>query len=228
MMYHISASGQKTLVPEPGPPEFVMMYGPWMIDADPPEEAFRISPPTDAKSAESFDLNELMFGAAYSLRGKSAPNIVAPMVDGRPLVLSRLKGRVVVVGFWNLRWPGGDSSLADLARIGQQYRGKGVEVYAVNLGDKPEVVRKESSRVSGQVRVVVDTTSNAGKVYGVKKLPHTVIIGKDGTVQFVQVFWSSTSQAGISAAIDALLSGKDLTKQDGPAAPASGPGQAPE
>ncbi len=230
MMYRISASGQKSIVPEPGPPEFVTTYGPWMIDAAPPEDAFRIHPPADAKPAKSFDLNELMFGAAYSLRGKPAPSVVAPTLDGRALVLNRLKDHVVVLGFWNTRWTQGDGSLPDLARIAQQYRGKGVDVYAVNLGGQLEAVRKEASHMIGQIPVAVDTADNAGKVYGVKKLPHTVIIGKDGTVQFVQVFWGKGSDTRISAAIDALLAGKDLTKEDandGAQSPATSPNRSP-
>lgn len=107
------ASGENVYQSLRGKAEAVVMYGSWVTDADLSDDVFRIRVSADAKRVKALELNELMFGAAYSLRGKPAPNLVLPTPDGQPMVLPQFKGSIVVLGFWGTWRPGDDAALPD-------------------------------------------------------------------------------------------------------------------
>lgn len=204
----------RRIVPEPKPLS-VTVFNNWKTDTNPPEELFRIRPPAGAKPAKVLELEELGCGAAYSLRGKPAPAFAARQLDGKILLPGRLKGNVVVLVFWASGFGSCHDCLNAIGQIAQKYERRGVLFHAINFGDRPEVMRQTAARFDIRIPQAADPAKAMSNAYGVGKPPHIVIIGRDGTVQFVRVFWPADAKARVTAALDLLLAGKTLYGPDG-------------
>ena len=81
--------------------------------------------------------------------------------------------------------------MPDIIGVSNEYAGKGVVLYAVNLGDSPEPIRGFLKSIGVQCTVALDPTGVAGISYGASSIPQTVIIDKKGRIQEVYIgYWS--------------------------------------
>jgi len=124
--------------------------------------------------------------------GKPAPDFALPDLDGRVHRLSDLKGRVVVLEWFNPGCPyvvnaHTKGSLVDAAARASK---DGVVWLAVNSGapgkqgSGVEVNREAARRWSMTNPVLLDESGAAGKAYGATNTPHLFVIGKDGTLAY--------------------------------------------
>ena len=112
--------------------------------------------------------------------GEPAPPLELPDLDGKKVTLGDLEGRVVVVTFW-ASW---NRPFADAMPALLNF--EGVAVLAVNVREEAEVARRFASENDLDVEnatVLLDVTGAAARRWGVGPLPHTVVIGRDGTVR---------------------------------------------
>lgn len=126
------------------------------------------------------DTPDLMAPAPASI---PAPAIDLPALDGPAFSLAGRKGRFTLVNFWALWCAPCREEMPSLARLKSAMAGRGLEVVAVNLGDKPDAVARFLKRTGTQgLAVVLDKTGEAGRAWHVEGLPATFLVGPDGTV----------------------------------------------
>ena len=132
-----------------------------------------------------------------------------------------------MLAFWNGWYSGCRPCLTELAELAGKYEGKGVQFCTISWGDRIEAARQKATEWGIHLPVATDPSSSVGRRYGLKKMPQVVIIGRDGTVQFVRVFWPKGTQERIQRILDGMLAGKSVSEVDGPAgkAPASQPAE---
>jgi peroxiredoxin len=123
---------------------------------------------------------------AHPLVGHPAPAFSANLLDGAPLELADYLGRnVIILDFW-ATWCGPcRESLPALSEVAAQYKDRGVEFFAVDVGETPADVRTFLAETMLNLPVVLDPDSAVSQLYKLKYFPQTVIIGKDGKVAFV-------------------------------------------
>ena len=126
--------------------------------------------------------------------GDAAPDFVGRTFEGEPLMLPALAGKVVVVSFW-ASWCGPCRKELPLLERIQMVAGKErLQVVAVNIEDLATYRRIVRAMAGAQLTLASDTAKEAQQAYGVKGIPHTVIVDKTGRIVRVH---RGYSEAGV-------------------------------
>lgn len=119
--------------------------------------------------------------------GKPFVDIKGKDFNGKEVALSDYagKGKIILIDFW-ASWCGPCiRSLPGLITIHQKYKDKGFEVVGVSLDDQKqawESATKKHQIPWPQFSNLQGWKDEAAQAYGVYSIPHTVLIGKDGTI----------------------------------------------
>ena len=117
--------------------------------------------------------------------GSIAPPLVLPDINGKPVALSGLKGKFVLISFW-ASWS--EASIAEnktLLKIYEKYQSKGFEVYQVSLDRSRESwLQAIQNEESGWIHVsdLSYWDSPVVKLYKIESLPANYLIDPNGII----------------------------------------------
>lgn len=116
--------------------------------------------------------------------GSEPPPGLGMTLDGKEVSTKDYAGKILVVTFW-ASWCGPcKAELPILENL--QNAGKGsIQVVAVNTEERDQFRRVARALAALKLQVTHDTGKWASGSYGVKGIPHMVIIGRDGKVRNV-------------------------------------------
>ncbi len=138
-------------------------------------------------------------------------------LDGTALGNQSLAGKVVVIDLW-ATWCGWCfEGLPLLEQVYQQYKDNDqVEFLAVSKDD-PAVtnakVQEAFAKHNLTVPIARDLEQVADRVFQLKGLPTTIVLGRDGTVQDYHIGYDAHLAETLPAKIDRLLDGENLAQQ---------------
>ncbi len=142
--------------------------------------------------------------------GQPAPNIELPGVDGKTRSLADMKGKVVLLDFW-ASWCGPcRKANPHVVDVYKRYQDKGFDVFSVSL-DGLDSRTKARFKTEDQVKMQLDRSkerwlaaiekdnliwdahvsdlkkweSAPAAEYGVKSIPKTFLIGRDGNIAYI-------------------------------------------
>jgi cytochrome c biogenesis protein CcmG/thiol:disulfide interchange protein DsbE len=140
-------------------------------------------------------------GGGGSSLGGAAPRLALPALDGRPVDLASLRGKVVAVNFWASWCAPCQLEIPELAEVWTENRDRCFEL----LGVAEETAREDVLRMAPSIPypVLVDERAEALGPWGVAGYPVTVIVDPEGNVR--QVFRGALSKKRLEAAIAPLL-----------------------
>lgn len=121
----------------------------------------------------------------YALVDKpGAPAATFTTLEGKPIVLDELRGKVVLVNFWATSCPGCIKEMPDLVETYKQYRDRGFEIIAVAMSyDPPNYVLNFAQTRQLPFPVALDVDGAHARAFGdVQLTPTAFIIGKDGRI----------------------------------------------
>lgn len=98
--------------------------------------------------------------------------------------LSDYKGKVVLINFWASWCPPCITEMPELTRLKKQFTGQPFEILAINVGEKKYRVRKFTKLVNFKLPVMLDTSSDTFRSWGVKTLPTSFLIDASGQVRY--------------------------------------------
>ena len=124
-------------------------------------------------------------------------------LDGRPVRLADLRGRVVWLNFWASWCPPCQFETPTLREIDERYRDRGVSVVAVNVQETVETARAYATRYDWQFTVGADVSAAIFHAYHVYALPTQFIIDRNGLVR--QIVNGPLDVTSASRIFDALL-----------------------
>lgn len=140
-------------------------------------------------------------------KGQSAPEIGLSDLDGKPVKLSALRGKVVLVDFW-ASWCGPcRESLPVLNELAKTYRDKGLVVVGVNIDKTPELARAflAKHKLELSFAVVNDKAHQVAERYAPPTMPSSYMIGRDGKIVSVHAGYRQSDAAILEAEVKALL-----------------------
>lgn len=145
------------------------------------------------------------------------PGIVAPHLEGlglqgEPIGLTHLRGRVVLVDFWATWCPPCVEMMPTLQRLHDGYAGRGLTVLGVNQeADEKDRVASFLSRRGLSFPQLLDTGELASR-YGVHSFPTSFVIGRDGRI--VAAHRGPAREATLRREIEAALAATSTQAQE--------------
>jgi thiol-disulfide isomerase/thioredoxin len=119
---------------------------------------------------------------SYALEaGSKAPDFELPGAQGI-VKLSSTAGSVVYVDFW-ASWCGPcRQSFSWMNSMQDKYRSQGLKIIGVNLDAKSDDAKKFLSQIPAKFTIAFDAKGLTPKNYGVKGMPTSFLIGRDGKI----------------------------------------------
>ncbi|MDB6073955.1 MAG: resA 3, partial [Verrucomicrobiaceae bacterium] len=144
-------------------------------------------------------------GESSPLLHKPAPTFSLPLLGGAQFSLDSEKGHVVVLDFW-ATWCGPCvASMPENLKVMSQFDPGQVKFVGVNQGEPEPQVAKFLQTRGWQMLVAMDAQQSVGRLYNVESIPHQVIIGPDGKVEWVNSGFSPGASEKMVAVIKRLL-----------------------
>ena len=141
------------------------------------------------------------------LVGRAAPDFALPQVNGKTFRLSDHAGRVVFLDFWASWCVPCAASLQDYADTTKRFDESELVFVAVNIEDSPQTIRAFLKEHQLDVRVAVDRGSAVASQYQVRGIPHSLIIGPGGIIEYVRIGYEPDAAGEIQRVVREILSG---------------------
>jgi peroxiredoxin len=116
------------------------------------------------------------------LEKNQAPDFSLKDLSGRPVTLSSLRGKVVLLNFWATWCPPCISEMPVFNKLYREMRGRGLEVVAISADRSESYLRDYISKHSLDYKVLYDESRTVTKQYKVFSMPTTFLIDKQGVI----------------------------------------------
>lgn len=139
--------------------------------------------------------------------GSQAPEFELSGTEGS-VKLSNIQGKVIYLDFW-ASWCGPcRESFPWMNSMQAKYNQKGLRVIAINLDANNGDAQKFLSQHAAQFTVLFDSKGATPRQYGVKGMPTSFLIGKDGKVLVQHMGFKNSDQVDLEHKIQAALEGQ--------------------
>ncbi len=126
-------------------------------------------------------------------------------LNGNPVSLKSLRGKVVFLNFWATWCPPCRSEMPSMEILYRSYKDKGLEFLTVDVGEDREDVAAFIKEFKLSFPVVLDSSGRVSARYGVRGIPATFIIDRDGDIVAYATGSRDWSISEMFAAFDLLL-----------------------
>lgn len=159
-------------------------------------------------------LSKLMLAAILTLPfsvsaisvGDTAPSFKARTIDGKKSVaLEDYRGKVVLLDFWASWCPPCLKSLPLYDDLRRELGTTDFEIVAINVDENTDDARKFLQKHPVSYPIAKDPKGVLPGVFGVKAMPTSYLIDKNGVVQYVHAAFKDGDVAKIKAEIEKLI-----------------------
>ena len=166
--------------------------------------------PASAMSKAFAEAGLPLLRETVSARDFSLP-LVSPGITGEtimnqePISLSALKGRFVLLNFWTT-WCGPcRAGMIAMESMYSRYKDMGLEILAVNISETEAQVSAFMKDNQISFPVLLDSDGKVSNAYGVRAIPTTFLIDREGRIMFRKVGGSNWGSPEVHAALDHLF-----------------------
>ena len=117
--------------------------------------------------------------------GGTLPTASLSALQGQAVrVPDGLRGKVVVLHFWSVGCSSCKEEMPAMENIYRDYRKRGLEILAVNVGQRPDEVKRFVGELRTTYPMLLDQNRSAAKLYEVTGVPRTYILDKTGVIRY--------------------------------------------
>ena len=141
----------------------------------------------------------------------TAPGFSLTDMDGEQHTLDDYRGKVIMLNLWATWCPPCRREIPSMESIFQDLKDKGFVVLAVNQFETPDHVFAYMGQLSvyPTFPVLFDRDSQVSELYGVKGLPTTLLINKQGQVAYRALGGRDFDHPRVRAIVNQLLTEND-------------------
>ena len=144
--------------------------------------------------------------------GAAAPALSLPDAQGDSVALRQLRGKVVYVDFW-ASWCGPcKRSFPWMNELAARYAGDGLVIVAVNVDKKRVDAERFLAQVPAHFTVVYDDAGATPAAWGVKGMPSSFIVGRDGRIALAGQGFRDDEKDAVEERIRALLAARTSSR----------------
>ena len=125
--------------------------------------------------------------------------------DGHLHDLVDYRGTVLLVNFWATWCAPCRDELPSLERLRDALRGRPFEVLAVNVAEGESRVKRFLTDVPLRLPILLDREGNAQRGWGVRGLPATFLLDRDGAIRYWYLGELDWAQPQIRRTVESLL-----------------------
>lgn len=137
--------------------------------------------------------------------GEPAPALEAPQLDGTPLALQSLQGKVVYVDFWASWCAPCREALPALDALYRKHSASGFTVVAVNVDTDRDAALAMLKRTPVSYPLVFDPAGVWPETFGLRGMPSGYLLDRTGVVRFIKTGYQARDLPKLVAAIEAEL-----------------------
>jgi len=141
----------------------------------------------------------------------TAPGFSLTDMDGEQHTLDDYRGKVIMLNLWATWCPPCRREIPSMESIFQDLRDKGFVVLAVNQFETPDHVFSYMGQLSvyPTFPILFDQDSKVSELYGVKGLPTTLLINRQGQVAYRAIGGRDFDHPRVRAIVNQLLTEND-------------------
>ena len=119
-------------------------------------------------------------------KGMFPPDVLGETLDRHEIRISEFRGKIVVLIFWKTWCDACRKELVETKALVYAYQDEFI-IYAINIGESPDVVRKFQRLYRLNYPVLVDPKATIISSYGIKAWPTTILINRQGRVHWTSI-----------------------------------------
>lgn len=150
-----------------------------------------------------------------------APDFETVDAEGREVRLDSYRGKVIVLNFWATWCPPCRLEMPSMEKLYREFKDQGLEVVAVNFMESPEPVLDFVKEQGFTYPILMDRVSRIAESYGVRRLPETLLIGRQGNLLGRSTGYKDWYKQDVREFVSLLLKDEDAVRR-GAEAPSSG------
>lgn len=116
--------------------------------------------------------------------GQLAPDFELTGLDGKPVRLSELRGRPLLLNFWATWCAPCRQEMPLLQKAAERHAEQGLVVVGVDVGEEAEAVRNYIEALGVGFPILLDSTQDVSDLYRVYGLPTSFFIDPQGVIDF--------------------------------------------
>jgi peroxiredoxin len=157
----------------------VLLWDHLLLPVEPPEVAHSREP--SAISAAGLDTAFAALGIRRPAQPSEAPDFTLVSLEGRSVQLREFRGKLVLLNFWATWCAPCLHEMPSMERLYQTFKATDFVLLAVSMDRQGDAVaRPFVENLQLNFPVLLDTTSEVGRQYGVRGLPTSYVIDPDG------------------------------------------------
>lgn len=103
-------------------------------------------------------------------------------IKGNITTLSEEKGKIILLNFWATWCAPCIYEMPSLEALHRNMSREGMKIITISLGERTKTVRRFINRGGYTFQVLLDPENLTGILYGIKSIPTTLIINKEGYI----------------------------------------------